>query len=200
MLRIDLKGVTDTITVKSSTGESEDLIDHGNDGYEYAEHPLTKSYYHSPSTFSHNMWKQNCVYAMKEQPLDTEYTFTYAPKLEIGNGTMFLMNENFYYTFYLIPSSLTIDLNGTMTSDYFNVNVAKLRSEDVTDIEYLFKFSASGQKMTFKKIKDNEYVISSTEPIKELVIDPENGLNYVAEDEKTSYTITLDDNKMITVV
>ena len=190
-LRVDLKAVTNTVKVTSSTGESEDLIDHGRDGYEYVEHPLTKSYYKVPGAFSYNAW--NCVYEMKEQPLDTEYTFTYESAFESRGGTMFLMNENFYYTFYSIPSSLKIDLNGTITSDYFSVNVAKLRSEDVTDIEYFYAFSASGKNITFKKINDNEYMLSSTEPIESLEITPDSGLKYTATEQKTSYKITLDE-------
>ncbi len=198
-LRIDLKAVTNTITAKSSTGESEDLIDHY-DGYEYVEHPLTKSYRKVPGAFSYDAW--NCVYEMKEQPLDTEYTFNYETKFASRGGTIFLINENFYYSL-AIPSTLKIDLKGNITlPGGSGMSVAKLRSDDITDIEYLFEFDTGiGSKdISLKKISDTEYVISSTEPIKELVIDPENGLNYVAEEEKTSYTITLDDNKMMTVV
>ena len=198
-LRIDLRAVTNTVKVKSSTGESEDLIDHL-DSYEYAEHPLTKYFYSRPGAFSYNAW--NCIYEMKEQPLDTEYTFNYETKFASRGGTMFLINENFYYGL-AIPSTLKIDLKGNITlPGGSGMSVAKLRSDDITDIEYLFEFDTGiGSKdISLKKISDTEYVISSTEPIKELVIDPENGLNYVAEEEKTSYTITLDDNKMITVV
>lgn len=202
-LKISLKGVTNTITVKSNTGESEELIEYIGSGYNETEHPITSNYIYTPSAYSYSAW--NGYFAFKEQPLDTEYTFSY--EYNIRTGSMFIRNEHFYYNIYSIPSNFKIDLKGNLTltncknGEGYSVNVAKLRSSDDNDIEYFFSFEAddTNNDISLTKISDYEYIISSTEPIKGLVIYPESGSDYIANEEKTSYKVTLDEYKEISV-